>query len=97
MAFNNPANRANLTGYILGELQQINEYSIEFQLCVKRKGKPGEKTYSDTFTVYVSNANTVTFCKTQLRANLPVQVKGEIRIWNDKSIKICCDEIILKS
>lgn len=97
MAFNNPANKCNMTGYIVGDINQVNEYAIEFLLRVKRKGKPGEKVYFDTFTIYVSNTNTVAFCKTQLRANLPIQVKGEIRIWKDNSIKICCDEIILKS
>ena len=97
MAFNNNTNKCNLTGYVVGEIKSISTYAIEFSLRVQRKGKPGENTFADTFTIYVSNKETVEFCKTHFRANLPIQCKGEIRNWADKSVKICCDEIIIKS
>ena len=96
MSFNNQLNRVSLTGYISSELISNNSYSIEFLISVKRKGKPGEKTFTDTFSVYVSKPDTIAFCKAQLKQNMPVQVKGELRNWVDKSVKICCDEIILK-
>lgn len=97
MSFNNPDNRCNLTGYIVGDLQSVDDSSLEFKLNVQRKTKPGGKVWYDTFNVIVYNKNTIAFCKNQLRSNMTIQVKGEIRNWYDGTVKICCEQITIKS
>lgn len=97
MAFNNNTNRVNLKGYVLSDVEQTNEYSVEFQIAVPRKAAPGAKVYSDIFTVYVNNSAVCTFCKEHLKKSVTITVKGELRNFYNGDIKICSDDIQLSS
>lgn len=98
MAFNNPRNRCSLTGYVYTDIQKVpDSSSIEFGIVVERTSEvKGKKTYSDSFTVYVASKSTVDFVTTNIRKGIVVTVKGEMRIWFDKTPKLCADTITLK-
>lgn len=88
MTFNNSGNRVRLNGFITSDIETTSAYSIEFRLAVPRKAKRGEQSFNDVFTVYANESSTITFVKNHLKKGSVVIVKGELRTFSDKSIKV---------
>lgn len=97
MLFSNSSNKARLIGFILTDIKEISPYAVEFDLAVPRKAKRGEQSFNDVFTIYVNESSTVTFTKQHLKKGSVVIVKGEIRTFKDKVIKICSSDISITS
>ncbi|MFR3300445.1 MAG: hypothetical protein ACLTQM_05660 [Ruminococcus bicirculans (ex Wegman et al. 2014)] len=49
------------------------------------------------FTVYANEASTISFAKNHLHKGCVVVVKGELRTFTDKSVKICSSDITISS
>lgn len=97
MIFNNSANKVRLIGFIVGEIKSSNAFSVEFSLAVPRKAKRGEQSFNDVFSVYVNESSTIYFVKNHLTKGSVIVVKGELRTFTDKSIKICSSDITISS
>ena len=59
--------------------------------------KKGEQGFNDVFTVYANEASTISFAKNHLHKGCVVVVKGELRTFTDKSVKICSSDITISS
>lgn len=97
MLFNNSSNKIRIIGFLVSEVKIINAYAIEFLIAVPRKVKKGEQGFNDVFTVYANEASTISFAKNHLRKGCVVVVKGELRTFTDKSVKICSSDITISS
>lgn len=97
MLFNNSSNKIRIIGFLVSEVKIINAYAIEFLIAVPRKVKKGEQGFNDVFTVYANEANTISFAKNHLHKGCVVVVKGELRTFTDKSVKICSSDITISS
>lgn len=97
MAFNNPQNRVTLKGFVKSEMKDVTAYSIEFDISVPRKPAQGERQMTDLLSVYANKSSVIDFCKSHLKLNTPVIVKGEIRRFYNGKIHICSDDISIKS
>ena len=94
MLFNNSSNKIRIIGFLVSEVKIINAYAIEFLIAVPRKGEQG---FNDVFTVYANEASTISFAKNHLHKGCVVVVKGELRTFTDKSVKICSSDITISS
>ena len=97
MAFNNSANRVTLKGWVASELVSTTPYSVEFTIAVPRKVAQGERNYPDFLTVYANKTDVCSFCKSYLKQNTPIVVRGEIRKFYGGDIKICSDDITVST
>lgn len=97
MLFNNSSNKIRIIGFLVSEVKIINAYAIEFLIAVPRKVKKGEQGFNDVFTVYANEASTISFAKNHLQKGCVVVVKGELRTFTDKSVKICSSDITISS
>lgn len=97
MAFNNSQNRVTLKGFVKSEMKDITNFSIEFDLSVPRKAASGERQMTDLLSIYVNKSSVIEFCKSHLKLNTPIIVKGEIRRFYNDKIYICSDDISVKS
>lgn len=98
MLFNNSSNKIRIIGFLVSEVKIINAYAIEFLIAVPRKVKKGEQGFNDVFTVYANEASTISFAaKNHLHKGCVVVVKGELRTFTDKSVKICSSDITISS
>lgn len=97
MLFNNSSNKIRIIGFLVSEVKIINAYAIEFLIAVPRKDKKGEQGFNDVFTVYANEASTISFAKNHLHKGFVVVVKGELRTFTDKSVKICSSDITISS
>lgn len=97
MLFNNSSNKIRIIGFLVSEVKIINAYAIEFLIAVPRKVKKGEQGFNDVFTVYANEASTISFSKNHLHKGCVVVVKGELRTFTDKSVKICSSDITISS
>lgn len=97
MLFNNSSNKIRIIGFLVSEVKIINAYAIEFLIAVPRKVKKGEQGFNDVFTVYANEASTIYFAKNHLHKGCVVVVKGELRTFTDKSVKICSSDITISS
>ena len=97
MLFNNSSNKIRIIGFLVSEVKIINAYAIEFLIAVPRKVKKGEQGFNDVFTVYANEARTISFAKNHLHKGCVVVVKGELRTFTDKSVKICSSDITISS
>ena len=97
MLFNNSSNKIRIIGFLVSEVKINNAYAIEFLIAVPRKVKKGEQGFNDVFTVYANEASTISFAKNHLHKDCVVVVKGELRTFTDKSVKICSSDITISS
>lgn len=97
MLFNNSSNKIRIIGFLVSEVKIINAYAIEFLIAVPRKVKKGEQGFNDVFTVYANEASMISFAKNHLHKGCVVVVKGELRTFTDKSVKICSSDITISS
>lgn len=97
MLFNNSSNKIRIIGFLVSEVKIINAYAIEFLIAVPRKVKKGEQGFNDVFTVYANEASPISFAKNHLHKGCVVVVKGELRTFTDKSVKICSSDITISS
>mgnify|MGYP000277722114 FL=1 len=97
MLFNNSSNKIRIIGFLVSEVKIINAYAIEFLIAVPRKVKKGEQGFNDVFTVYANEASTISFAKNHSHKGCVVVVKGELRTFTDKSVKICSSDITISS
>lgn len=97
MLFNNSSNKIRIIEFLVSEVKIINAYAIEFLIAVPRKVKKGEQGFNDVFTVYANEASTISFVKNHLHKGCVVVVKGELRTFTDKSVKICSSDITISS
>lgn len=97
MLFNNSSNKIRIIGFLVSEVKIINAYAIEFLIAVPRKVKKGEQGFNDVFTVYANEASTISFAKNHFHKGCVVVVKGELRTFTDKSVKICSSDITISS
>ena len=97
MLFSNSSNKIRIIGFLVSEVKIINAYAIEFLIAVPRKVKKGEQGFNDVFTVYANEASTISFAKNHLHKGCVVVVKGELRTFTDKSVKICSSDITISS
>ncbi len=97
MLFNNSSNKIRIIGFLVSEVKIINAYAIEFLIAVPRNVKKGEQGFNDVFTVYANEASTISFEKNHLHKGCVVVVKGELRTFTDKSVKICSSDITISS
>lgn len=99
MLFNNSSNKIRIIGFLVSEVKILNAYAyaIEFLIAVPRKVKKGEQGFNDVFTVYANEASTISFAKNHLHKGCVVVVKGELRTFTDKSVKICSSDITISS
>ena len=97
MLFNNSSNKIRIIGFLVSEVKIINAYAIEFLIAVPRNVKKGEQGFNDVFTVYANEASRISFAKNHLHKGCVVVVKGELRTFTDKSVKICSSDITISS
>lgn len=97
MLFNNSSNKIRIIGFLVSEVKILNAYAIEFLIAVPRKVKKGEQGFNDVFTVYANEASTISFAKNHFHKGCVVVVKGELRTFTDKSVKICSSDITISS
>lgn len=97
MLFNNSSNKIRIIGFLVSEVKIINDYAIEFLIAVPRKVKKGEQGFNDVFTVYANEASTISCAKNHLHKGCVVVVRGELRTFTDKSVKICSSDITISS
>lgn len=97
MLFNNSSNKIRIIGFLVSEVKILNACAIEFLIAVPRKVKKGEQGFNDVFTVYANEASTISLAKNHLHKGCVVVVKGELRTFTDKSVKICSSDITISS
>ena len=97
MLFNNSSNKIRIIGFLVSEVKILNAYAIEFLIAVPRKVKKGEQGFNDVFSVYANEASTISFAKNHLHKGCVEVVKGELRTFTDKSVKICSSDITISS
>lgn len=95
MAFTSKSNRITLKGYLSTDIVSSpdNDYAIEFTLRVARPHVAGKKSHYDDFTVYISDRQNVNTARSNLQRGMSVSVTGEMRLWFDKTYKVCVSKI----
>ncbi len=100
MQFKSKTNAIKLIGYVnsLPQISNASQYAIEFKLTVPRPCDKGERQYYDVINVYVSDHNTVLFCKNNLQKGQTIIVKGELRKFKENNTyKVCSSDISIQS
>lgn len=98
MSFKNPNNRCSLSGYVatIGEFKD-GQKSIDLEIGVSRPPQcKGGKPSSDYIPVYVNDPTIIKFIMENIKKGSIVNIKGELRKWNDGTFKIAAYEVLMK-
>jgi len=98
MAFNNRNNRCSISGYVSNISEIIpNMKSIELDVMVERPATiKGGKTFSDKIRVYICDYLILKFVIDSVKKGNVINVKGELRQWNDGTYKIAANDLTMK-
>lgn len=96
MLFNNSSNKIRIIGFLVSEVKIINAYAIEFLIAVPRKVKKESKDLM-MFHCICQRGKHDLLCKNHLHKGCVVVVRGELRTFTDKSVKICSSDITISS
>lgn len=94
MPFTSKNNKITVKGYLSSDLLPTeNDYAITFKIKVARPAEAGKRPFYDEFSVYVADRQNVSNCRANLTQGMSVSVTGELRVWYDKTYKICANKI----